>query len=166
MVSLTTFASLIAVYYYGKDYFVAQTLKPEGIQSNTLIADQSHSILPLPPQSSSDQNTLQSSGTNSANRNGHLRAISSSSTTKEDHGSEAPLASSPSLSSLSTKVSAMSKSEHMENEKLPERQSRPQVTLISLNKKVISDVRGNLGPPSVITNERVEDWLQDRWQGK
>ena len=38
--------------------------------------------------------------------------------------------------------------------------------LLSSNKSVISDVRGNLGPPSVITQELMEDWLKDRWQGK
>eukprot|EP01032_Pedospumella_encystans_P019025 gene19025-21641_t len=31
-------------------------------------------------------------------------------------------------------------------------------------KPVTSDVRGNLGPASAITNERMEDWLTDRWQ--
>jgi hypothetical protein len=40
-----------------------------------------------------------------------------------------------------------------------------QITMISLNKTVSSDVRGNLGPPGMVTNERVEDWLKDRWQG-
>lgn len=39
-------------------------------------------------------------------------------------------------------------------------------TLISLGKPVTASVRGNLGPSSVVTNERVEDWLKDRWQGK
>lgn len=38
--------------------------------------------------------------------------------------------------------------------------------LVSLGKPVASDVRGNLGPPSVVTNEKVADWLADRWQGK
>lgn len=37
--------------------------------------------------------------------------------------------------------------------------------LISAMKPVTSDVRGNLGPASTITNERMEDWLTDRWQG-
>jgi hypothetical protein len=39
------------------------------------------------------------------------------------------------------------------------------ITMISLNKPVTSDVRGNLGPPEMVTNERIEDWLKDRWQG-
>jgi len=30
------------------------------------------------------------------------------------------------------------------------------------NVTVTSDVRGNLGPPSVVLNEDVEDWLSDR----
>jgi hypothetical protein len=38
--------------------------------------------------------------------------------------------------------------------------------LVSLHKPAISDVRGNLGPASVITNETMTDWLKDRWQGK
>jgi hypothetical protein len=38
--------------------------------------------------------------------------------------------------------------------------------LISLNKPVKASVRGNLGPPEVVTNENVEDWLTDRWQGE
>jgi hypothetical protein len=38
--------------------------------------------------------------------------------------------------------------------------------LLSLNKSAISDVRGNLGPPSVITQETVQNWLADRWQGR
>lgn len=38
--------------------------------------------------------------------------------------------------------------------------------LISSLKPVTSDVRGNLGPAGTITNERMEDWLTDRWQGK
>lgn len=37
--------------------------------------------------------------------------------------------------------------------------------LLSLNKPVRASVHGNLGDPSVITNEKVEDWLADRWQG-
>lgn len=37
--------------------------------------------------------------------------------------------------------------------------------LLSINKSVESNVRGNLGPPSVITQELVGDWLKDRWQG-
>jgi hypothetical protein len=37
-------------------------------------------------------------------------------------------------------------------------------TLLSLGKPVTSDVRGNLGPPSVVTSESMEDWLGDRWQ--
>ena len=31
-------------------------------------------------------------------------------------------------------------------------------------KSVTSDVKGNLGPPSVVTNENIADWLKDRWQ--
>lgn len=38
--------------------------------------------------------------------------------------------------------------------------------LITSLKHVTSDVRGNLGPPEVVTNELMEDWLTDRWQGK
>ena len=37
--------------------------------------------------------------------------------------------------------------------------------LLSLSKPVVADVRGNLGPPTVVTNENVSDWLKDRWQG-
>ena len=37
--------------------------------------------------------------------------------------------------------------------------------LLSLNKSVSSDVLGNLGNPSVITQEQIGDWLKDRWQG-
>lgn len=40
-----------------------------------------------------------------------------------------------------------------------------QPTLVSLGKPVTSSVRGNLGPASVVTNESIEDWLKDRWQG-
>jgi len=36
--------------------------------------------------------------------------------------------------------------------------------LLSANRPVESDVRGNLGPPSVVTEENVSDWLTDRWQ--
>jgi len=36
--------------------------------------------------------------------------------------------------------------------------------LLSTNCPATSDVRGNLGPASVITNESVKDWLKDRWQ--
>lgn len=39
------------------------------------------------------------------------------------------------------------------------------LVLLSLNKSVRSDVRGNLGHPSVITQESVANWLTDRWQG-
>lgn len=41
-----------------------------------------------------------------------------------------------------------------------------ELQLVSQNKPVISDVRGNLGPASCITNETMSDWLTDRWQGK
>ena len=37
--------------------------------------------------------------------------------------------------------------------------------LISENKPVTSDVRGNLGEASCITSEVIIDWLTDRWQG-
>jgi hypothetical protein len=37
-------------------------------------------------------------------------------------------------------------------------------TLISEGRPAISDVRGNLGPASVVTSEVVKDWLKDRWQ--
>jgi len=36
--------------------------------------------------------------------------------------------------------------------------------LLSAHRPVESDVRGNLGPPSVVTEESVSDWLTDRWQ--
>jgi len=36
--------------------------------------------------------------------------------------------------------------------------------LLSANRPVKADVRGNLGEPSVVTNEQVADWLKDRWQ--
>ena len=36
--------------------------------------------------------------------------------------------------------------------------------LLSEHRPVISDVRGNLGGPSVVTEESVGDWLADRWQ--
>ena len=36
--------------------------------------------------------------------------------------------------------------------------------LISGGKPAISDVRGNLADPSVVTNGRQGDWLKDRWQ--
>ena len=38
------------------------------------------------------------------------------------------------------------------------------VTLVSLHCAVTSDVRGNLGPPSVVTDPGVTDWMTDRWQ--
>jgi hypothetical protein len=38
--------------------------------------------------------------------------------------------------------------------------------LLSADRPVEADVRGNLGPPSVVTNEKMEDWLTDRWQGE
>ena len=37
-------------------------------------------------------------------------------------------------------------------------------TLLSAHRPVTSDVRGNLGEPSVVTDESVADWLKDRWQ--
>jgi histidyl-tRNA synthetase len=37
--------------------------------------------------------------------------------------------------------------------------------LVSENKPATSDVRGNLGPASCITNETMVNWLTDRWQG-
>jgi len=46
---------------------------------------------------------------------------------------------------------------------LPRKATKP--VLISAMKPVTSDVRGNLGPASTITNEKMEDWLTDRWQG-
>ena len=35
-------------------------------------------------------------------------------------------------------------------------------TLLSEGRPVKADVRGNLGPPGVITSERVDDWIKDR----
>ena len=53
---------------------------------------------------------------------------------------------------------------------IPKRMTRPDDTriptiLLSLNRSVFADVRGNLGPPSVVTQESVSNWLTDRWQG-
>lgn len=42
---------------------------------------------------------------------------------------------------------------------------REPMTLLSTNCSVVSDVRGNLGAPSVITQEGMNNWLADRWQG-
>lgn len=42
------------------------------------------------------------------------------------------------------------------------RQQHP--ILLSNGKPVTSDVRGNLGPASVVTSEVIADWLKDRWQ--
>ena len=60
------------------------------------------------------------------------------------------------------------KSSPMANDPIGKKESdlvkRP-LLLLSKNKSVTSDVRGNLGPPSVITSESTEDWLKDRWQG-
>ena len=36
--------------------------------------------------------------------------------------------------------------------------------VLSAGRPVTSDVRGNLGPSSVVTNDVVTDWLKDRWQ--
>lgn len=40
----------------------------------------------------------------------------------------------------------------------------PPPQLLSLHRPATADVRGNLGPASVVTSEVVEDWLADRWQ--
>jgi hypothetical protein len=40
----------------------------------------------------------------------------------------------------------------------------PLELLLSAGLPATSDVRGNLGEPSVVTSERVADWLADRWQ--
>jgi hypothetical protein len=40
------------------------------------------------------------------------------------------------------------------------------ISLVSLGRKVTSDVRGNLGPADVVVTEAVGDWLKDRWQGR
>lgn len=49
-------------------------------------------------------------------------------------------------------------------------QNKPTIThkstsLVSLHKPARADVRGNLGPASVVTTEKIEEWLTDRWQG-
>ena len=36
--------------------------------------------------------------------------------------------------------------------------------LLSLARPATGSVRGNLGPPSVVTSEVMDNWLQDRWQ--
>jgi hypothetical protein len=38
------------------------------------------------------------------------------------------------------------------------------IVLLSSNRPVKSDVRGNLGPAQVITSETMNDWFADRWQ--
>jgi hypothetical protein len=43
------------------------------------------------------------------------------------------------------------------------RPSGPSI-ILSLNRPVTSDVKGNLGAPNVITNNKIENWLTDRWQ--
>ena len=39
-----------------------------------------------------------------------------------------------------------------------------QEVLVSAGKPASSDVRGNLGPATVVTSNIVKDWLKDRWQ--
>jgi len=39
-------------------------------------------------------------------------------------------------------------------------------TLVSEGKPATSDVRGNLGPATVVTSRKVGDWLKDRWQAQ
>mmetsp|Transcript_24908 Transcript_24908/g.39081 ORF Transcript_24908/g.39081 Transcript_24908/m.39081 type:complete len:300 (-) Transcript_24908:546-1445(-) len=36
--------------------------------------------------------------------------------------------------------------------------------LVSLGRPATSNFKGNLAEPSVITNEKIDDWLKDRWQ--
>jgi hypothetical protein len=38
------------------------------------------------------------------------------------------------------------------------------LSYITMDCHVLTDVRGNLGPASVILNNRTEDWIRDRWQ--
>jgi allantoicase len=38
------------------------------------------------------------------------------------------------------------------------------MVLLSQDRHVLSSVRGNLGPPSVVVSEIMDDWLTDRWQ--
>lgn len=74
---------------------------------------------------------------------------------------------------LSEKNIAATKSEgppFLDTSSIPKRSillddTRNRPILLSLNRSVRADVRGNLGPPSVITHESVSNWLTDRWQG-
>ena len=40
----------------------------------------------------------------------------------------------------------------------------PRGPCLSCGLSANSDVQGNLGPPSVVTSQRVSNWLKDRWQ--
>ena len=62
--------------------------------------------------------------------------------------SKSELKTQPSVASLSSTVTI----------------ATPVLALLSANKPVKADVRGNLGPPSVITQESTANWLTDRWQ--
>lgn len=67
---------------------------------------------------------------------------------------------------MSAPNSLRSRDDHIATpEKVVTEVVKPTLQLVSLNKPVQADVRGNLGPISVVTNENVEDWLADRWQG-
>ena len=51
---------------------------------------------------------------------------------------------------------------------LAEKQGKVEVKvepyLLSQGRSVKADVKGNLGPPEVVTNVDMKDWLKDRWQ--
>jgi hypothetical protein len=146
MVAFTTFSALMFLFYQGNDAFL--------LQSNAGATESSPSTI---------------GGTIAVEQ---ASATARDSTTLRSEPSFVPpvQASSDSRATVSPASDAPQEVPQEAPQEASEQSTleivKPLATLVSLNKPVISDARGNLGPPTVVTNEDVADWLKDRWQGK
>jgi hypothetical protein len=147
MVAFTTFSALMFLFYQGNDAFL--------LQSNAGATESS-------PSSTGGTTIAVEQASATARDSTALRSEPSFVPPVQD--------SSDSRATVSPASDAPQEAPQVAPEEASEQSTleivKPLATLVSLNKPVISDVRGNLGPPSVVTNEDVADWLKDRWQGK
>lgn len=148
MVAFTTFSALIFLLYQGNDAFL--------LQSNAGATESSPSTIGALASEQTSTTVRGSTALRSESSVIPKVLASSDSRATVSPASEAPQeAPKEALEEASVEASEQSALEII----------KPLATLVSLNKPVISDVRGNLGPPAVVTNEDVTDWLKDRWQG-
>lgn len=159
MVMVTTVSSIFALFYFGQGSQLLEAFKVENIQQLEMGNNEHHSARLTSPKSNSSM-PIKLPATS------EILLVTETAKNNLRTSTDENLASKEKEESFShSNIKAKVNIDITTNLKSVPVASVP-LTLVSLNKPVTSDVRGNLGPATVVTNEKVEDWLQDRWQGK